>query len=186
MPTRRVLALCIAAALPVASSAATARAKPLLPVRGREIAVDVRVEHGFIHVAFGFRVKASARRLWRIVAAFRGYPKLIDGLRKVRVKKRGRVTFVTLRGTLLADYEIRTRVRTSFKKGTGVVRWRVEGDDSTSGSMRVEPEGKEAIFSLATRARKEVPLPDFLVELGLRAAIGALGETVRKTIEAPR
>jgi carbon monoxide dehydrogenase subunit G len=168
-------------------AAVSAGAAPLLPVTGREVAADVAVRDGFIHVKFGFRVRAPAAALWEVIKDFRRYPKLVDGLKRVKVKRARGAMLVTLEGALLSPYKIRVRARTSYKQGRGVVRWKVaERGAASSGEMRVEPDGKESIFSLATKVKKEIDMSDILVEIGLRAAVQAVGEAVRRAIEASR
>lgn len=169
---------------------ATAHAKgptPLLPVPGREVATDVEVRDGFIEVRFGFRVRGSAKRLWKIVRDFRRYPRYVEGLKKVAVRRKGATTRVSLRGSLLDEYLIVATVRTSYRKGVGVVTWTVPGEDPPStGRMRVEPDGEEAVFSLWARSKKQIDLPDFLVAAALRAAIGVVATNIRQAIERGR
>jgi uncharacterized membrane protein len=165
-------------------AAVSAGAAPLLPVTGREVAADVAVRDGFIHVKFGFRVRAPAAALWAVVQDFHRYPKLVDGLKRVKVKRVRGAKLVTLEGTLLSPYKIGVRARTSFKEGRGVLRWKVaEKGAASSGEIRVEPDGKESVFSLATKVKKEIDMPDILIEIGLRAAVQAVGEAVRRAIE---
>lgn len=162
-----------------------ARAAPLLDVPGQDIASEVTVAGGVVKVAFGFRVRAKARALWDVVRDFRRYPKLVDGLREVRVRKRGRAYIVRFIGKLIGDYSFRVHMRPKWAKKTGEMRFRVLPPSSPStGRMRVDRDGEDAIFSLRTRAPKPVDLPDFLVAMTLKAAVIGVGEALRKQVRA--
>jgi len=170
--------------------ASVAEGKPLLRVRGREIAVSVRIRKGFVTAKFGFRVKGSARDLWKVIGSFKRWHRLVDGMEPVRVRVKGkgrrRVYDLVIKGSLLWDYGFRVQARKRYLKGRGSIRWTVLGTKPAStGEMRVDPAGKKgAIFSFATRVEKGISLPDFLVATVLRVAIRAAGKAVRAAIEA--
>jgi hypothetical protein len=126
-----------------------------------------------------------AKALWKAVKDFRGYPRFVEGLKKVKVRKQGTTYRVSLVGSLLSDYRIRVRASATPSRAGGVVRWTVEGEPS-SGEMRVDEDHEGAVFSLASKAKKTVDLPDLLVVFGLKTAILAVGESVRKALESAR
>jgi uncharacterized membrane protein len=166
---------------------AAAPAKPLMAVPDREIAVEVALKDGIIDVKFGFRVHGTAEALWKYMTAFQDYPKFVETVKKVKVKRQKGNAQVTLRGTLLDDYVLKVAAKTSFRKDHGLVRWKVLGTKPpNSGEMRVDQDGEDAIFSLATQAKKEIDLPDFMVEVGLRTAIKALAESIRRNLESKK
>jgi uncharacterized membrane protein len=166
---------------------AAAPAKPLVAIPDREVAVEVAVKDGIIDVKFGFRVRGKAEALWKYMTAFQDYPRFVETVKKVRVKRHKGNVRVTLRGTLLDDYRIQVVARTSFRENQGWVRWKVLGTrPPNTGEMRVEQDGDTALFSLATQAKKEIDLPDFMVEVGLRTAIKALAESIRRNLESQK
>lgn len=162
-----------------------ANAEPLIPVPDRKVVSEVSVTKTEIAVKFGFRLRAKAAAAWKIVSKFKTYTKFIDGLQKVKVARKGKTTVLTLQGKMLTDYRIKVRLRSSFseEKG-GEMRWKVlDETPPNTGAMRLDVDGEDVVVTLATRVKRTVDLPDFLILMGLKTAMTAVGEGVRKSVE---
>jgi hypothetical protein len=150
-----------------------------------EVVSAIEITKTEIGIKFGFRMRnTTARALWKVVSDFKRYPRLVEGLREVTVRGKGKTRRLRLKGQLVQPYDVGAKVTLSFseKKG-GSLSWVAPNEAKpNTGRFRVDADGKDAIFTLATRVRRGVSLPDFLLLVGLKTAMQAVGEGVRKAV----
>ena len=122
--------------------------------------------------------------MWKVVSDFRRYPRLIEGLQSVVVRGKGKTRSLRLRGQLVREYNVRARVTLAYDELTGgSIRWHaVDEAPPNTGRMRVDRDGDDTLVTLSTTVRRAVALPDFLIFIGLKTAITAVGEGVRKAL----
>ena len=143
---------------------------------------DLELKGGVLHVRFGFRVAATPKSVFGRISTFRGLSQVVDGLREVRVRraKRGGGLAVRFRGKLMQDYDVRVRVWPRFRKGAGVVRWRVPAlEEPNTGRLHVDAAPGGSVVTVETALRMASTLPAFLLKLAVKTAIAAAGAAFR-------